>query len=94
MRVLQEIRKDASSNLEALYDEIRPAIEEHERDTQDSVPTSVAEKWIEASCLKMKTEFDLYFSVVKNLMLSHKNPGNIKQPNGELDDGVKLLTNE
>ncbi|KAJ8446066.1 hypothetical protein Cgig2_017568 [Carnegiea gigantea] len=90
----EEIRKDASSNLESLYDEIRPAIEEHEKDTQDSVPTSVAEKWIEASCLKMKTEFDLYFSVVKNLMLTPKKSGNIKHPNGEPDDGVKLLTND
>lgn len=90
----EEIRKDASSNLESLYDEIRPAIEEHEKDTQDSVPTSVAEKWIEASCLKMKTEFDLYFSVVKNLMLTPKKSGDIKHPNGEPDDGVKLLTNE
>lgn len=60
------MKNDATSQLESLYDEIRPAIEEHERDNQDSVATSVAEKWIEASCMKLKAEFDLYFSIVKN----------------------------
>ncbi|EXB81592.1 Histone-lysine N-methyltransferase ASHH1 [Morus notabilis] len=62
----EEMKNDVTSQLESLYDEIRPAIEEHERDNQDSVATSVAEKWIEASCMKLKAEFDLYFSIVKN----------------------------
>lgn len=64
---LQEAKEAAAAALEALYDEIRPAIEEHERDTQDSVSTSVAEKWIEASCRKLKAEFDLYAAVVKGV---------------------------
>lgn len=62
----EEIRSEATLKLDSLYDEIRPAIEEHERDSQDSVPTSLAEKWIEASCSKLKADFDLYFSIVKN----------------------------
>ncbi|KAK3018019.1 hypothetical protein RJ639_004739, partial [Escallonia herrerae] len=64
----EELRKEATSKLDSLYDEIRPAIEEHERDSQDSVPTSVAEKWIEATCSKWKAEFDLHFSIVKNVV--------------------------
>lgn len=53
-----------------MYNEIRPAIEEHERDSQDSVATSVAEKWIEASCLKLKAEFDLYSSMIKHVVFT------------------------
>ena len=68
------MRNDATSQLESLYDEIRPAIEEHERDNQDSVATSVAEKWIEASCMKLKAEFELYFSIVKNVTSSLAKP--------------------
>uniref|UniRef100_A0A2P2K3Q8 Uncharacterized protein MANES_12G141700 n=1 Tax=Rhizophora mucronata TaxID=61149 RepID=A0A2P2K3Q8_RHIMU len=60
-------KNDAASQLASLYDEIRPAIEEHERDNQDSVATSVAEKWIEACCRKLKAEFDLYSSVIKSM---------------------------
>lgn len=63
----EEMKNEASSQLASLYNEIRPAIEEHERDSQDSVATSVAEKWIEASCTKLKTEFDLYSSIIKNV---------------------------
>lgn len=62
------IKNEAASKLNSIYDEIRPAIEEHGRDNQDSVPTSVAEKWIEASCSKYKADFDFYFSVIKNVM--------------------------
>lgn len=54
--------------LDSVYDEIRPAIEERERDSLDSLPTNVAEKWIEASCTKLKADFDLYFAVVKNVV--------------------------
>ncbi|KNA24538.1 hypothetical protein SOVF_014760 isoform B, partial [Spinacia oleracea] len=92
--VYEEIKNDASSNLESLYNEIRPAIEEHERDTQDNVPTSVAEKWIDASCLKLKSEFDLYFSIIKNVVCTTKKSGDIKQPGSDLDNGVMLLTNQ
>ncbi|GAV80086.1 SET domain-containing protein [Cephalotus follicularis] len=66
----EEMRNDATSQLAFLYDEIRPAIEEHERDNQDCVATSVAEKWIEACCLKLRTEFDLYSSIIKNVVCS------------------------
>lgn len=41
------MRQEATLQLDLLYDEIRPAIEEYERDSQDSA----AEKWTEASCL-------------------------------------------
>ncbi|KAH9691845.1 Histone-lysine N-methyltransferase ASHH1 [Citrus sinensis] len=64
---VQEMKNEASTQLASLYNDIRPAIEEHERDSQDSVATSVAEKWIEACCTKLKTEFDLYSSIIKNV---------------------------
>uniref|UniRef100_A0A1D1YKG6 Histone-lysine N-methyltransferase ASHH1 n=1 Tax=Anthurium amnicola TaxID=1678845 RepID=A0A1D1YKG6_9ARAE len=65
--VFEEMTNEATSQLDTLYDEIRPAIEEHERDSQDSVPTSVAEKWIEASCCKLKADFDLHSAIIKNI---------------------------
>ncbi|KAK3426179.1 histone-lysine N-methyltransferase ASHH1 [Eucalyptus grandis] len=66
----EEMRDEANSQLDCLYNEIRPAIEEHERDSQDSVATSVAEKWIEASCAKLKAEFDLYSSLIKHVIFT------------------------
>uniref|UniRef100_A0A0E0KQQ1 Ubiquitinyl hydrolase 1 n=1 Tax=Oryza punctata TaxID=4537 RepID=A0A0E0KQQ1_ORYPU len=63
----EEMKNQAAAQIDGLYDEIRPAIEEHERDSQDSVATSLAEKWIEASCCKYKADFDLYASIIKNL---------------------------
>lgn len=90
----EEMKNDASSNLDTLYNEIRPAIEEHERDTQDSVPTTVAEKWIDASCLKLKSEFDLYFSIIKNVVCTPKKTRDIKQPGSDLDNGIMLLTDQ
>ncbi|KAL6883594.1 hypothetical protein ACP4OV_011008 [Aristida adscensionis] len=63
----EEVKKQATSEIDALYNEIRPAIEEHERDSQDSVSTSLAENWIEASCCKYKADFDLYAAIIKNL---------------------------
>ncbi|XP_048500241.1 histone-lysine N-methyltransferase ASHH1 isoform X2 [Beta vulgaris subsp. vulgaris] len=90
----EEMKDDASSNLDSLYNEIRPAIEEHERDTQDNVPTSVAEKWIDASCLKLKSEFDLYFSIIKNVVCTPKKSRDVKQPGNDLDNGFMLLTNQ
>ncbi|XP_021771552.1 histone-lysine N-methyltransferase ASHH1-like isoform X1 [Chenopodium quinoa] len=90
----EEMKTDASSNLESLYNEIRPAIEEHERDTQDSVPTSVAEKWIDASCVKLKSEFDLYFSITKNVVCAPKKSRDVRQPGSNMENGVMLLTNQ
>ncbi|KAL5560222.1 hypothetical protein UlMin_036433 [Ulmus minor] len=87
----EELKNDASSHLKSLYDEIRPAIEEHERDSQDSVATSVAEKWIEASCLKMKAEFDLHFSIVKNFACVTY--GQAKPSEGDNKNEIKYLTN-
>ncbi|KAK1415043.1 hypothetical protein QVD17_30812 [Tagetes erecta] len=64
----EEERRLATTKLDSVYDELRPAIEQHERDSLDSLPTIVAEKWIEASCSKLKADFDLYFAVVKNVV--------------------------
>ncbi|WJX33641.1 Histone-lysine N-methyltransferase ashh1 [Trifolium repens] len=64
---MQKRKDDATDALDSLYNEIRPAIEEHERDTQDTVSTTVAEKWIQACCLKLKAEFDLYSSIIINV---------------------------
>ncbi|KAJ4830950.1 Histone-lysine N-methyltransferase ashh1 [Turnera subulata] len=63
----EEMKNDAASQLESLYNEIRPAVEEHERDNQDSVATSVAEKWIEVCCQKLKAEFDLHSCIIKSI---------------------------
>lgn len=63
----QEVKNRAASEIDALYNEIRPAVEEHERDSQDSVSTSLAEKWIEASCCRYKADFDLYAAIIKNI---------------------------
>ncbi|KAK9740816.1 hypothetical protein RND81_03G062400 [Saponaria officinalis] len=92
--IYEEMRIDASSNLESLYNEIRPAIEEHERDSQDSVPTSVAEKWIDASCSKLKSEFDLYFSIIKNVVCTPKKSCDANQPGSSFDNAILLLTND
>ncbi|XP_068663222.1 histone-lysine N-methyltransferase ASHH1 isoform X2 [Aristolochia californica] len=63
----EEAKKAATSQLDSLYDEIRPAIEEHEKDSQDNVSTAVAEKWIGASCSKLKAEFNLYYNIIKHI---------------------------
>ncbi|XP_020112065.1 histone-lysine N-methyltransferase ASHH1 isoform X1 [Ananas comosus] len=70
----EETKNEAASQLDSVYSEIRPAIEEHERDSQDSVPTSVAERWIEACCFKYKADFDLYSSVIKNVAFAPRRP--------------------
>jgi hypothetical protein len=67
IQISQEVKKQAAAEIDALYDEIRPAIEEHERDSQDNVSTSLAEQWIEASCSKYKAEFDLSAAIIKNM---------------------------
>ncbi|ESQ27447.1 hypothetical protein EUTSA_v10018466mg [Eutrema salsugineum] len=89
----EEVKKEAAARLSSLYDEIRPAIEEHERDSQDSVATSVAEKWIQASCNKLKAEFDLYSCVVKNIACTPIKPHETKNKAAEdqrNDDQIKL----
>lgn len=88
---LQELRNDATTQLSSLYNEIRPAIEEHERDNQDNVATSVAEKWIDASCLKLKTEFDLYSSIIKNIACTPRRTPDQARPHGGGENEVKYL---
>ncbi|XP_043804674.1 histone-lysine N-methyltransferase ASHH1 isoform X4 [Manihot esculenta] len=91
--IYEEVRNDAASQLSSLYNEIRPAIEEHERDNQDSVATSVAEKWIEVCCLKLKAEFDLYSSIIKNVVCAPRRAIEQAQPSevGDHDNDVKYL---
>lgn len=92
--ILQETKNQATLHLDSLYNEIRPAIEEHERDSQDSVPTSVAERWIEASCSKLKAEFDLYASIIKNISCTPRRPRDDVMFNGDsTGDGIKYLEN-
>lgn len=90
----EEIKNDANSGLESLYNEIRPAIEEYERDSQDSVATSVAEKWIAACCLKLKAEFDLYSTIVKSFACTPRRPHSQAKPyEGDNENGIKYLIN-
>lgn len=90
----EETKNQAASELDSVYDEIRPAIEEHERDSQDNVSTSVAERWIEANCSKMKADFDLYSSIIKNVALNFRRPGcEADSAKGDGENDVKLLTN-
>ncbi|WJX25683.1 [histone H3]-lysine(4) N-trimethyltransferase [Trifolium repens] len=82
-----------SITLDSLYNEIRPAIEEHERDTQDSVSTTVAEKWIQACCLKLKAEFDLYSSIIINVGCNtQRAPNQAKSTEADNENKIKLLT--
>jgi hypothetical protein len=89
--ILQEVKNQAVSEIDALYDEIRPAVEEHERDSQDSVSTSLAEKWIEASCRKYKAEFDLYAAVLKNVASTPLRSKDDVAP--RVQNGLKYLEN-
>lgn len=83
------MRNGATAQLDSLYNEIRPAIEEYERDSQDSVATSIAEKWVEASCLKMKAEFDLYSSMIRHILLT---PRQMEPPYGDIRIGQNCST--
>ncbi len=88
---MQEIKKNANAALDALYNEIRPAIEEHERHSQDSV----AEKWIEACCSKFKEEFDLLYSIVKNVACAPRRPHPEAKPfEGDNESGIRYLTTD
>ncbi|XP_057777364.1 histone-lysine N-methyltransferase ASHH1 isoform X1 [Salvia miltiorrhiza] len=91
IRRYEELKNKAVSELNSLYDEIRPAIEEHQRDSQDNVSTSVADKWIQATCSKWKAEFDFSFSIIKNVMC----PPNVAAQDGGDDahNEIKYLTN-
>lgn len=90
---MQKWKNDATAALDSLYNEIRPAIEEHERDSQDSVSTTVAEKWIQACCLKLKAEFGLYSSIVKNVACTpQRAPGQAKPTEVDNESEIKLLT--
>ncbi|XP_057490388.1 histone-lysine N-methyltransferase ASHH1-like isoform X1 [Actinidia eriantha] len=89
----EEIRNQAAAKLEASYDEIRPAIEEHERDSQDNVDISAAMTWIGASCAKMKADFNFHFAIVKNVVcpqLPQSTCGEAKPSEGaENENGAK-----
>ncbi|KAF9602899.1 hypothetical protein IFM89_032639 [Coptis chinensis] len=90
----EEIKKQTTSELDSLYNEVRPAIEEHERDNQDNVSTSVAERWIEASCSKLKAEFDLYSSIIKNVACTPRRArSETNSAKGDIENDVKFLTN-
>lgn len=91
----EEKKKEVTYELDMLYNEIRPAIEEHEKDSQESVSTSLAEKWIEASCAKLKAEFDLYASIIKNVTSAQEKAGektHLAERVGD-ENGMKYLTN-
>ncbi|CAH2067628.1 unnamed protein product [Thlaspi arvense] len=63
-------------------------------DIANSVATSVAEKWIQASCCKLKAEFDLYSCVIKNIACTPIKPQDTKNKaveTGNDDDQIKLL---
>ncbi|KAK1311190.1 Histone-lysine N-methyltransferase ASHH1 [Acorus calamus] len=89
----EEARNMAASELDSVYDEIRPAIEEHEKDSQGSVSTCLAEKWIGARCKKLKAEFDLYSSIVKNLACTPRKTRGQVTPQGDdrKENGVLYL---
>ncbi|KAH9307977.1 hypothetical protein KI387_035888, partial [Taxus chinensis] len=63
----EETKIATALELNSFYDRIRPAIQDHGKDGQDSVPTSYAEEWIKVSCDDLKATFDLYFKTVKHL---------------------------
>jgi hypothetical protein len=72
-----------------LYDEIRPVVEEHERDNEDIVSTNFAEKWIEASCCKYKADFDLYAAIIKIIATT---PLRLKEDARTLENKMELST--
>ncbi|GKF25268.1 hypothetical protein Tco_0081162, partial [Tanacetum coccineum] len=86
-----EERNEATMKLDSVYDEIRPAIEERERDSLDSLPTDVAEKWMEASCSKYKADLNLYFAVVKNVIYP---PPVTNEPNPGPENSIDCLKSQ
>jgi type IV secretory pathway VirB4 component len=89
--ILQEVKNQDVSEIDVLFDEIRPTVEEHKRDSQDSVSTSLAEKWIEASCRKYKAEFDLYAAILKNVASTPLRSKDDVAP--RVQNGLKYLEN-
>jgi hypothetical protein len=62
---------------------------------QDSVATSVAEKWIEACCSKFKAEFDLLYSIVKNVACAPRRPHPEAKPfEGDNESRIRYLTTD
>ncbi|KAK8946591.1 Histone-lysine N-methyltransferase ASHH1 [Platanthera zijinensis] len=91
----EETKNKAASRLDHLYEQIRPAIEERKRDSQDSVPTSAAEKWIEATCDKIKAEFDLHSAIIKNIACAARRAPAPASPPSEVgfENSAKYLEN-
>ncbi|KAL2465347.1 Histone-lysine N-methyltransferase ASHH1 [Abeliophyllum distichum] len=90
----EEIKNKVTAELNSLYDEIRPAIEKHEGDSQDSVPTAVAKKWIHATCAKYKADFNFHFSIIKNVTCPPKLAENEAKPSsgGAYDQNEMINT--
>lgn len=84
VRRYQELKNEATANLNAVYDEIRPTIEARESDQQDTVPISAAEKWISAHCGKLRADLNFSFSIIENA-LGVKKPGDETQSSGAGD---------
>ncbi|WKA10910.1 hypothetical protein VitviT2T_028456 [Vitis vinifera] len=77
----EEQREEASSHLHLLYkDEVEPSIKENEIYGIDGVPASVAEKWIRASCMKLKAEFNLHSSIIRNIACTPQRAPDEAQP--------------
>ncbi|XP_071939465.1 histone-lysine N-methyltransferase ASHH1-like isoform X2 [Coffea arabica] len=73
VRKYEKIKNQAAANLKSVYDEIRPAIKTHGRDSQDSIPSSVETKWVGAHCAKYKADLNFSVSVIKNFLdIAHK----------------------
>lgn len=62
----EQAKSAATEELSSFYDKIRPVIQEHGKDGQDSVPTSLAEEWIKATCGQLKATFDAHYSIMKH----------------------------
>ncbi|KAL6315477.1 hypothetical protein AAG906_000771 [Vitis piasezkii] len=86
----EEERKEALSHLASVYREIEPAIEDHDMYGPANVPTDVAEQWIGASCRKLKAEFNLHSSIIRNLICPpQRAPEDAKPSAGDPDHEIK-----
>lgn len=87
---MQEERKEALSHLASVYREIEPAIEDHDMYGPANVLTDVAEQWIGASCRKLKAEFNLHSSIIRNLICPpQRAPEDAKPSAGDPDHEIK-----
>ncbi|RVW48862.1 Histone-lysine N-methyltransferase ASHH1 [Vitis vinifera] len=83
-------RKEALSHLASVYREIEPAIEDHDMYGPANVLTDVAEQWIGASCRKLKAEFNLHSSIIRNLICPpQRAPEDAKPSAGDPDHEIK-----